>query len=209
MLSFDTNTLKTKKLHKFMGRLSAFCWWAAILMFLIHMGFCFEKSEVSYDVMYPDSLVKNPTIIIAIAFIYWVLLSVVYFLFGRSILKNNLKQMVILAVLAIVIPLIRFILLRGNAVNGVWDIACWIIVLQWIGWNKWIHKNDAGYLSEAIFFLIGIICVFIRSYYGSAEIYTFADFLGIYSFVFQDMFRSFAMIFLGLWLLTMPKENVA
>lgn len=209
MLSFDMNSAKAKKLHKLMGRLSAFCWWATILMFLIHMGFCFKKQEVSYDIIYPDSLVKNPAIIISIAIIYWVLLSVVYFIFGRSILKSNLKQMTILAIFAIILPFIRSFLLRGTPVNFIWDIVGWIIVLLWIGWNKWFHKNDAGYLSEAIFMLIGIVCVFIRSYYGSAEINNFTDFLGIYSFVFQDMFRSFAMIFLGMWLLTMPKESAA
>ena len=209
MLSFDTNTLKTKKLHKLMGRLSAFCWWATILMFLIHMGFCFEKPEVGYDILYPNSLVKNPVIIVSIVFLYWVLLSAVYFFFGRSILKSDLKQMTILAAIAIILHLIRSFLLRGTPVNGVWDIVCWIMVLLWIGWNKWFHKSDAGYLSEAIFIMIGMICVFIRNYYGSTEIHTFADALGIYSFVFQDMLRSFAMIFLGAWLLTTPKEKAA
>ena len=209
MVSFDINSLKIKKLHKLMGRLSAFCWWATILMFLIHMGFCFEKREVSYDIIYPDSLVRSPVIIVSIAFLYWVLLSVVYFLFGRSILKSDLKQMTILSAIAIILPLIRSFLLRGTPVNFVWDIVCWLMVLLWIGWNKWFHKSDAGFLSEAIFMLVGIICVFIRSYYGYAEINTFVDFLGIYSFVFQDMIRSFAMIFLGAWLLTMPKENAA
>ena len=209
MVSFDINSLKIKKLHKLMGRLSAFCWWATILMFLIHMGFCFEKREVSYDIIYPDSLVRSPVIIVSIAFLYWVLLSVVYFLFGRSILKSDLKQMTILSAIAIILPLIRSFLLRGTPVNFVWDIVCWLMVLLWIGWNKWFHKSDASFLSEAIFMLVGIICVFIRSYYGYAEINTFVDFLGIYSFVFQDMIRSFAMIFLGAWLLTMPKENAA
>lgn len=209
MFTIDTSSAKMKKLHKLMGRLSAFCWWATILMFLIHMGFCFKKQEVSYDIIYPDSLVKNPAIIISIAFIYWVLLSVVYFLFGRSILKSNLKQMTILAVIAIILPLIRSFLLRGTPVNFVWDIVCWVMVLLWIEWNKWFHKKEAGYLPEAIFILVGIICVFVRSYYGYAEIHTFVDFLGIYSFVFQDIIRSFAMIFLGLWLLTMPKEYAA
>ena len=209
MVSFDINSLKIKKLHKLMGRLSAFCWWATILMFLIHMGFCFEKREVSYDIIYPDSLVRSPVIIVSIAFLYWVLLSVVYFLFGRSILKSDLKQMTILSAIAIILPLIRSFLLRGTPVNFVWDIVCWLMVLLWIGWNKWFHKSDAGFLSEAIFMLVGMICVFIRSYYGYAEINTFVDFLGIYSFVFQDMIRSFAMIFLGAWLLTMPKENAA
>ena len=209
MGSFDINSLKIKKLHKLMGRLSAFCWWATILMFLIHIGFCFEKREVSYDIIYPDSLVRSPVIIVSIAFLYWVLLSVVYFLFGRSILKSDLKQMTILSAIAIILPLIRSFLLRGTPVNFIWDIVCWVMVLLWIGWNKWFHKNDAGYLSEAIFILVGIISVFIRSYYGYAENNTFVDFLGIYSFVFQDMIRPFAMIFLGVWLLTTPKEKAA
>ena len=93
MFKFGTNSAKVKKFHRLSGRLSAFCWWATILMFLIHMGFCFEKPQVGDDVMYPDSLVKSPVIIVTIAFLYWLVLSALYFLFGRAILIRNLKQM--------------------------------------------------------------------------------------------------------------------
>ncbi len=192
-----------------MGRLSAFCWWATILMFLIHMGFCFEKKEVSYDILYPDTLLKIPILILSFIFLYWAAQSAVYFMFGRAVLKQNIKQMIILAVIAVFLPIIRFILLHGNPINGLWDMICWIMVLLWIGWNKWFHRSDNSFLPELIFYAVGIICVFIRSYYGYAEIKTFVDFLGIYSFVVQDMLRSFAMIFLAIWLLMIPKEKAA
>lgn len=112
--------------------------------------------------MYPDSLVKNPVIIVTIAFLYWLLLSALYFLFGRAILRRNLKHMTMVAVAAIVLPVIRFILLRGHAVNAIWNILCWIMVLLWIGCNKWIHKGENNFLTELIFFGIVIAGVFIR-----------------------------------------------
>ena len=207
MFTLDTNSAKVKKFHRLSGRLSAFCWWATILMFLIHMGFCFEKPQVGFDVMYPDSLVKNPVIIVTIAFLHWLLLSALYLLFGRAILKRNLKHMTMIASAAIVLPIIRFILLRGHAVNAVWDILCWALVLLWIVSNKWLHKSENNFLTELIFFVLIIACVFIRDYYGNVEINNFTDFLGIYSFVFQDIIRSLAMIFLGIWFLTMPRES--
>lgn len=157
--------------------------------------------------MYPDSLVKNPVSITTIAFLHWLVLSALYLLFGRAILKRNLKHMTMIASAAIVLPIIRFILLRGHAVNAVWDFLCWALVLLWIGSNKWLHKSENNFLTELIFFVLIIACVFIRDYYGNAEINNFVDFLAIYSFIFQDIIRSLAMIFLGIWFLTMPREG--
>ena len=122
----------------------------------------YDNDMLGYDVMYPDSLVKNPVIIVTIAFLYWLLLSALYFLFGRAILRRNLKHMTMVAVAAIVLPVIRFILLRGHAVNAIWNILCWIMVLLWIGCNKWIHKGENNFLTELIFFGIVIAGVFIR-----------------------------------------------
>lgn len=207
MFCFDTNSLRVKKTHRLMGQLSTFFWWTSILMIMIHLGFCFADRTWTETDLFSKSLVKNETIILVVISGRWIVQAALYFLFGRTIIKNDIKLMVVLAIGAMVLPILRHIILRTKSVNFVWDIACWGIVLYWIGWVKLFHKYGINSLYELFMLLVCSVGVFIRSYYGNAEISNFQDALGIYSFVIQDMLRSFAMIFFGLWLLTYPRED--
>ena len=176
-------------------------------MILIHLGFCFTERTWEIDTLFSDALVKNEIVIQAFFIARWLLQAVIYFLFGRAIIKQDTKQMIILAIAAIVLPIIRYIILRVETINYLWDIICWLIVLCWIGWTKGTHKQNNSFLWDLLVILVGLVAIFVRDYYGGNEIETFTDFLGIYSFVFQDMLRSLAMIFFALWLFVIPKEQ--
>ena len=158
------------RIHLLMGRLSVFCWWAAISMMLVHLGFCFTERTWAETGLFAKSLVEDETIILALINGRWIVQAALYFLLGRAILKNNIKQMVVLVIIALVLPILRYILLRAESVNYVWDIACWLIVLYWIGGVKLFHKYGIISLYELIMFLICMVGIFIRSYYGNAEI---------------------------------------
>lgn len=205
MISINVNRIQVKKFHQLMGRLSAFFWWAAILMMLVHLGFCFEPWEIATDIKFPAAIVRNEIVIRVLIALRWVLQAIIYYLFGKAILKHDQSQMITLAVCAISLPIIRGFLLGFSWVNYMWDIICWILTLYWIGWIKLFRKNRINLLMEIPMFIIGFVCIFIRSYYGSAKADSFLDFLSVYSFVVQDMIRSFAMIFFGLWLLSLPR----
>ena len=206
MVSIFTDHVQLKKIHVLTGRLSAYCWWLAILMMLVHLGFCFEPWDVDASVKLPTAIVKNESVIRVLIALRWVSQAIIYFLFGKAILRQNQKQMIALSVCAIILPIIRGLILGFSWVNYLWDIVCWVIIVYWIGWAKWVQKKGFSTKHEVLMIVIGIACIFIRSYYGSAETNTFLDYLAVFSFLIQDMIRSFAMIFLGLWLLSLPKS---
>jgi hypothetical protein len=209
MLSFDTNSLRVKNVHRLMGHFSAFFWWSAILMMLVHFVFCFMDRTWAATGLFAKSFVKNEIILLVLISGRWVLQATLYFLFGRAIIKSNMKQLIVIAIVAIVTPIIRLIILRTESVNYVWDIACWVMVLYWIGGMKLSNKYGTRSMSsDHIMLLICFAGIFVRSYYRNAETTIFADALSICSFILQDMLRSFAMICFGVWLITLPNEDV-
>lgn len=208
MISIDINSKKIRRFHTIAANCSAICWWLAILMMIVHLYFCFEPWKWTADTIFPHALFKNESIIRSLICLRWVLQILIYFLFGRAILKKDEKQLIVLPTCAIILPIIRGFLLGFSWVNYMWDIICWVIILEWMICIKRLNESDNSLKSKLCLIVFGIVFIFFRSYYTDAEYITVSDYIAFFSFIIQDMIRSIAMIFFGIWLLTTRKKPV-
>ena len=206
MKTLDKIGFSLQKKHQIFGWCSAVCWWMVILTFLVHLWFCLDPEGWDYFANLDNALFQTGFAYQVISIIWWVILSVLYGLVELSIIKQNIKGLLILSIAGLILPFIRCFFMRAFYDNFIWDLACWLLVLYWIISYRMEQKRGDRWQIVDFIKIVPAFILFFRRYYNPIQ-ETFSESLAVGSWFVQDMLRTFAMILLGLWFISFPRKS--
>ena len=215
-----TNSIQPNKIEKmefFFMEASVGCWWTLVLIQTFHVLYCIIVPDDSgtFELIFSHAIVSSPGLINIIFIVKYLLMAALFFAVGFAICKRQVKRYRILSVCGIFLHVLFDVILLGVPFSGyltlgsaLWMIILWIMVFATVQIWLYMMKNrkdlTCTYLL-VVFFTFICTCLWLVDIGTDdlSETYSFMDRMSIYSFDFQHWFVSLAVLFSGLWLLSL------
>ncbi len=195
---------------------SVICWWALVLTQAFHVLYCIIVPDDSgtFELVFSHAIVSSQNLINIIIIVKYLLMAALFFAVGVAICKRRVKRYRILSVCGIFLHVLFDVILLGVPFSGhvtlgsaLWMIILWIMIFTTDQlWLYMMKKRKDLTLTYLLVFFFTFICTcswLVDLGTVDSETYSFMDRMNIYSFDVQHWFVSLAVLFSGLWLLSL------
>ena len=194
-----------KKVFRIFTLLSIVFWWLSIIPLAYHILYCIVDGATPEA--YTLAITSSPVILTIIIAAHWLLQGALHIMVGIAIRERKLNILSVLCISGIALAVLMYVILHLST-NMVWNIGMWAFLLIEVFLSQ---QSKKGEHVPLLYLLIVVIASFIvswvRYHYSVNPYMSLWEASHSISYELQNCLRSFAMLFTGLWICSMPQGD--